>query len=156
VHVSAKDKATGKEQAISIKACGGLSDAEVERMVQDAAEHAEEDKKRKELVQERNAAHELVNSANKMLSEHADKISEDMKTDIKANADELQKMAESDDIGTIKQQAEKLLAVMSKAGEIIHKAAQEQAGTSQQQASPNAEQDNVVDADYTVQNDESK
>ncbi|MDR2268456.1 MAG: molecular chaperone DnaK [Holosporaceae bacterium] len=147
VHVSAKDKATGKEQAISIKASGGLSDAEIEQMVKDAEVHAEEDKKRRELIQERNMAQELVNSANKLLAEHSEKISEDMKNDIKSASEELQKVLESEDISVIKGTSEKLLSAMSKAGEVIHKAAAAEAAPSQQSGGTN--DDNVVDADFT-------
>jgi molecular chaperone DnaK len=148
VHVSAKDKATGKEQVISIKASGGLSDAEIDKMVKDAELHAEEDKKRKDLIQERNMAQELVNSANKMLSENGDKIDEDVKNEIKANVEDTQKVLESEDIDVIKQASKKLMDVVSKAGEAIHRAASQQ--QDQQQSSGGNQDDNVVDADYKV------
>jgi molecular chaperone DnaK len=154
VHVSAKDKATNKEQAISIKASGGLSDSEIDQMVKDAAAHAEEDKKRKGLITERNMSQELINNANKLLSENGDKISEDLKNDINAASNDLQQLLESDDIDELKKASEKLLSAMSKAGEVIHKAAhnaQQEAPSSQQQS--NGEK--VVDADYSeVKNDQ--
>jgi molecular chaperone DnaK len=146
VHVSAKDKATGKEQAISIKASGGLSDNEIDKMVKDAELHAEEDKKRKELIHERNMAQEMVNGANKMLSENGDKVSDDAKNEIKSNIESTQKVLESDDIDTIKQASEKLMAAMSKAGEAIHNAANQQQQSSGDQQSKQG--DDVVDADY--------
>ena len=159
VHVSAKDKATGKEQAISIKASGGLSDSEIDQMVKDAEAHAEEDKKRKELITEKNSAQELVNGANKMLDENGDKISEESKTEIKNLAEDLQKISEGDNVDEIKAGADKLLKAMSKAGEAIYKAAQEQQAAQQAasgaQAQSDAQQqntsndDNVVDADFT-------
>ncbi|MBR1735312.1 MAG: Hsp70 family protein, partial [Alphaproteobacteria bacterium] len=152
VHVSAKDKATGKEQAISIKASGGLSDAEVDQMVKDAEAHAEEDKKRKELINERNMSQELINNANKMLSEHADKITEDQKNEIKSACDDLQKVLETENIDELKAASEKLLNVMSKAGQAIHQAAQaaqqQSAATADQQQNPGTDE-KVVDADYT-------
>ncbi|MDR1375841.1 MAG: molecular chaperone DnaK [Holosporaceae bacterium] len=155
VHVSAKDKATNKEQAISIKASGGLSDEEIEQMVKDAAAHAEEDKKQRDLIQERNSAQEIVNGANKMLSEHADKIANELKTEINAAANDVQKTLEGDNIEEIKRASEKLMSSMAKAGEIIHKAAQE---SSPQQTSANAPSQgndgNVMDADYKVQEDD--
>ena len=157
VHVSAKDKATGKEQAISIKASGGLSDSEIDQMVKDAEAHAEEDKKRKELITEKNSAQELINGANKMLDENGDKISEESKTEIKNLAEELQKISEGDNVDEVKAGADKLLKAMSKAGEAIYKAAQEQQAA--QQATSGAQtdtqqqntsnDDNVVDADFT-------
>lgn len=158
VHVSAKDKATGKEQAISIKASGGLSDAEVEQMVKDAEAHAEEDKKRKELISEKNMSQELINNANKMLSEHGDKISEDQKAEIKAASEDLQKVLESENIDELKAASEKLLNAMSKAGQAIHQAAQaaqQQAGGAsdasgqQQQQQTSGADEKVVDADYS-------
>ncbi|MCR5225351.1 MAG: molecular chaperone DnaK [Alphaproteobacteria bacterium] len=153
VHVSAKDKATNKEQAISIKASGGLSDEEIDQMVKDAAAHAEEDKKRRDLIQERNMAQEMVNSANKMLTEHADKISEDMKSEIKAAIEDTQKVLESENIDEIKEASTKLMNAMSKAGEAIHKSAQD-ASQQQQGAAEQPKDDNVVDADYKVKDED--
>ncbi|MDR0753117.1 MAG: molecular chaperone DnaK [Holosporaceae bacterium] len=150
VHVSAKDKATNREQAISIKASGGLSDDEINQMVKDAELHAEEDKKRKDLIQERNMAQETINGANKLLEENADKIAEEIKSEIKANIEDTQKMLEGENLDEIKQAAQKLMTAMSKAGEAIHKAAQD---SSQQQSSTDQPQkdDNVVDAEYKVE-----
>ncbi|MDR3187008.1 MAG: molecular chaperone DnaK [Holosporaceae bacterium] len=153
VHVSAKDKATNREQAISIKASGGLSDEEIDQMVKDAAAHAEEDKKQKDLIQERNAAQEMVNGANKMLAEHADKIADELKTEIKAAADDVQKTLESENLEEIKGASEKLMNAMAKAGEIIHRAAQE-APPQQTAANTQSGNDNVVDADYKVKEDD--
>lgn len=154
VHVSAKDKATGKEQAISIKASGGLSDDEINQMVKDAEMHAEEDKKRKELIQERNTAQELVNSANKMLNEHADKIAEDVKTEIKNASEEVTKILESENVEEIKAATVKLTSSMSKAGEAMYKAQQEaQAQSSTAETTQQDKDPNVVDADYSVKDD---
>ncbi|MBE6447286.1 MAG: molecular chaperone DnaK [Alphaproteobacteria bacterium] len=152
VHVSAKDKATNKEQAISIKASGGLSDDEIEQMVKDAEAHADEDKKRRDLIQERNMAQEMINGANKMLSEHGEKIAEDLKSNISAEIENVQKVLESENIDEVKQASEKLMQAMSKAGEVIHQAASssDAAGQGDQQASKD---DNVVDADYEVKED---
>jgi molecular chaperone DnaK len=155
VHVSAKDKATNKEQAISIKASGGLSDEEIDQMVKDAAAHAEEDRRQKDLIQEKNAAQEMINGANKMLSEHADKIADDLKAEIKTAADDVQKALGSDNVEEIKRASEKLMSSMAKAGEIIHKAAQaspQQGATAD--APPQGNGENVVDADYKVKDDD--
>jgi molecular chaperone DnaK len=155
VHVSAKDKATNKEQAISIKASGGLSDEEIERMVKDAEAHAEEDKKRKELITERNGAQEMVNGANKLLSENGDKITEEMKNEINAAAEDTQKVLESEDIEEIKSASQKLMTALSKAGEAIHRAAQESPQQSSSDTSgEQPKDDNVTDADYTVKDEQ--
>jgi molecular chaperone DnaK len=145
VHVSAKDKATGKEQAISIKASGGLSDEEINKMVKDAELHAEEDKKRKELIQERNAAQETINGANKLLSENGDKIAEEMKSTIKSAIEVVQKVLESENVEEIREAASKLMGAMSKAGEAIHKAAQEQSASGEK-----PKDENIADADFEI------
>ncbi len=161
VHVSAKDKATNKEQSISIKASGGLSDDEINQMVKDAEAHADEDKKRRDLIQQRNAAQEMINGANKMLSENGDKITEDLKNEIKTESENVQKVLESENIDEIKQASDKLMQVMMKAGELIYKATQQAqpgadaaAGAAGAQAET-PKDDNVVDADYEVK-DEGK
>jgi molecular chaperone DnaK len=153
VHVSAKDKATNKEQAISIKTSGGLSDDEINQMIKDAETHAEEDKKRKDLIQERNMAQEMINGANKLLSENEDKIAEDIKTEIKSAIDDVQKVLESENIDEIKQAAEKLMGSMSKAGEAIHKAAQETQQQSANDSNQPSNEENIVDADYKVKDE---
>ncbi len=162
VHVSAKDKATNKEQSISIKASGGLSDDEINQMVKDAEAHADEDKKRRDLIQQRNAAQEMINGANKMLSENGDKITEELKNEIKTESENVQKVLESENIEEIKQASDKLMQVMMKAGELIYKATQQAqqpgadaaAGAAGAQAEA-PKDDNVVDADYEVK-DEGK
>ena len=161
VHVSAKDKATNKEQSISIKASGGLSDDEINQMVKDAEAHADEDKKRRDLIQQRNAAQEMINGANKMLSENGDKISEELKNEIKTETENVQKVLESENTEEIKQASDKLMQVMMKAGELIYKATQQaqQPGADAAGAQANAESqkdDNVVDADYEVKEEEGK
>ncbi len=165
VHVSAKDKATNKEQSISIKASGGLSDDEINQMVKDAEAHADEDKKRRDLIQQRNAAQEMINGANKMLSENGDKISEDLKNEIKTESENVQKVLESENTEEIKQASDKLMQVMMKAGELIYKAAQQsganaagaagaQADAGAQANSEASKDDNVVDADYEVKEED--
>ena len=156
VHVSAKDKATGKEQAISVKASGGLSDDEIQQMMKDAEAHAEEDKRRKELVTQRNMAQEMVNSAQKMLSENGDKISEELKANINAAVEDLQKVLDSENVDELKQKSDALMQAMSKAGENMYQAAQSAqqsesaAGAGADQASSQQKADDVVDADYEV------
>lgn len=156
VHVSAKDKATGKEQAISIKASGGLSNDEIDKMVKDAEAHAEEDKRRKELITQRNQAEEMVSSAKKMLTDNGDKISEEQKAAIKTAYEETEKVLTSENLDEIKQKSDALLQAMSKAGEAMYRAAQEAQTATAQAAGANQDQtkdDNVVDADYKVKED---
>ena len=155
VHVSAKDKGTGKEQAISIKASGGLTDEEINQMMKDAEAHAEEDKKRKELVEQRNQAQQMINGAEKLLKENGDKIPEEMKTEIKTASDEVQKVLESENADEIKQKSEALLNAMSKAGQSIYNNAQTAAGSTgssenQSGSAGQSNNDDVVDADYEV------
>ena len=97
VNVSAKDKATGKEQQIRIQASGGLSDDDIEKMVNDAETHADEDKKRKEVVEARNHADGLVHSTESNLKEHGDKISEEDKGIIETSLQELKTLLEDED-----------------------------------------------------------
>ncbi|MDR1551625.1 MAG: molecular chaperone DnaK [Holosporaceae bacterium] len=152
VHVSAKDKATNKEQTISIKTSGGLSEDEIDKMVKDAELHAEEDKKRKDLIQERNVAQEMINNANKMLSENGDKITEDTKEEIKSSIDGIQKVLESENIEEIKQASQRLVGVVAKAGEAIHRAAPPQSPETDT-SDKKKNDENVVDADYKVKED---
>lgn len=155
VHVSAKDKATGKEQAISIKASGGLSDDEINKMVKDAEAHAEEDKKRKDLITQRNQAEEMVSQAKKMLSDNGDKIPEDQKAAITTAYEETEKVLSSENVEEIKQKSDALLQAMSKAGEAMYKASQEAqaAAGAQANGAGQNDQENVVDADYKVKED---
>lgn len=155
VHVSAKDKATGKEQAISIKASGGLSDDEINKMVKDAEAHAEDDKKRKELITQRNQAEEMVSQAKKMLSDNGDKIPEDQKAAITTAYEETEKVLSSENVEEIKQKSDALLQAMSKAGEAMYKASQDAQAAAGAQANGAGQnnQENVVDADYKVKED---
>jgi molecular chaperone DnaK len=102
VHVSAKDKASGKEQKVTIQASGGLKDEEIEKMVRDAEQHASEDKKRKEIIEVRNHADSLIYSSEKSLKEYADKISLEDKSAIESAISELKSSLEGDDIDTEK------------------------------------------------------
>ncbi len=128
VNVSAKDKATGKEQQIRIQASGGLSDADIDRMVHEAEEHAEEDKKRRELVEARNQADTLIHTTEKNLAEYGDKVSEEEKASIEAALQALKDVQESEDIDGIKAKTETLMQASMKLGEAMYKASQEGEG----------------------------
>ena len=152
VNVSAKDKATSKEQQIRIQASGGLSDSDIERMVKEAEENAETDKKKRETIDSRNQADSLIHETEKNLKEHGDKISDSDKKKIEADIEELKKVKDSEELDSIKSKTEQLVQSSLKLGEAIYKQnPQGQPG----QADPGAEEpssdkkdDKVVDADF--------
>ena len=142
VKVSAKDKATGKEQAISIKASGGLEDSEIEQMVQDAENFAEEDKKRREVVENRNQAEALIHGAQKSISDLGDKAEDGLKADVESAVTELQAALDGDDDAAIKEKSESLSSALMKMGEAAYQAEQPSAD------SQTEDDDGVVDADF--------
>lgn len=161
LHVNAKDLGTRKEQSISIKKPGGLSDEEIDRMVRDAELHAEEDKKRKEDVETRNNAETLINASEKTLKEAEGLATEDQKTKINAAIEDLNKVLEGEDIEEIKAKTETLQEAVYELSSMLYQKAQEQAA--QEQAAggegpgdAKGPEDTVVDADYEVVDDEKK
>jgi len=156
VNVSAKDKATGKEQQIRIQASGGLSDDDIEKMVNDAESHADEDKKRKEVVEARNHADGLVHSTENNLKEHGDKISEEDKTIIETSLQELKTLLEGEDPDPeeIKTKSDALSEQAMKLGEAMYKASQAEAeaaeGAGEEASSDDKGGDDadVVDAEF--------
>lgn len=152
VNVSATDKGTGKTQKITITSSSGLNDEEIDRMMKDAELHAEEDKKRKELVEAKNAADQLIYSVDKTIKELGDKVEAAEKDKAEAAKEELKKAVESDDIDTIKAATEKLTEIVQQLSVKLYEQAQAQAGADANagQADGAAKKDNVVDADYEV------
>ena len=158
VNVSAKDKATGKEQQIRIQASGGLSDDDIEKMVQDAEAHAEEDKTKKELIEARNNGSSLVHTTEKNLEEHGDKVSEEEKAEIQTALQNLKDCLESDDAEEISAKSEALMQASMKLGEAMYKDMQPESGMDaaaaggEQEAdvdtSGSEEENTVVDADF--------
>lgn len=152
VHVTAKDKATNKEQAIRIQPSGGLSDADIERMVKDAEAHADEDKKKKACIEAKNFAEQLIASTEKSLAEYGDKVSAEERTAIETAIAELKEKVKSENAEEIKAASDKLAQASMKLGETMYKAQQEQSAAQQpdgqQQASNSQNQENVVDADF--------
>jgi molecular chaperone DnaK len=126
VNVSARDKATNKEQQIRIQASGGLSDDEIDKMVKDAEQHATEDRQRKELIEARNQAESLVHSTQKSLNEIGDKVPESDKSTIEAAIGELKTAAEGEDVEAIKAKTNDLAQVAMKLGEALYKEQQSQ------------------------------
>ena len=159
VNVSAKDKATGKEQQIRIQASGGLSDEEVEKMVKDAEAHAAEDAKRKEEVEARNHAEALIHSTEKTLDEAADKVSDSDKSTIEAAISDLKEAIAGEEINVeaVKEKTNALAQAAMKLGEALYKEeapAGEAAGGDQPTGT--APDDDIVDADFEEINDSDK
>jgi molecular chaperone DnaK len=151
VNVSAKDKATGKEQQIRIQASGGLSEADIDKMIKDAEAHAAEDKKRKEAVEAKNHAEALVHSTEKALSEHGSKVGETDRRAIEDAMSDLKEALKGDDAEAIKAKTNTLAQVSMKLGEAMYKQQQAEAEGA---ASGSAKKDDVVDAEFTEVNDD--
>ena len=156
VNVSAKDKATGKEQAIRIQASGGLSDEEIEKMVKDAESNAEADKKRREAVEAKNQAEALIHSTEKSLSEYGDKVSEEEKKAIEDALAALKTATEGDDAEDIKAKTNALAEASMKLGQAMYEASQAEAAESDAAADAKAAGDDVVDADFEEIDEDDK
>ncbi len=163
VNVSAKDQATGKEQSIQITASSGLSKEEIDGLVKDAEMHAEEDKKKKELVEARNSADALIYSTEKSIKELGDKVDSETKTKVEDATSALKKAMEGEDSGEIKRLSEELTQVSHKLAEAMYQqasAGDQQAGAdagAEGQAGGAAPEEDVVDADFEeVKEDEKK
>ena len=151
VNVSAKDKGTGKEQQIRIQASGGLSEAEIQRMVKEAEAHAEEDKRRRALIEVRNRAEALVHDTEKSLAEHGGKLEARDKTAIENALAELEHAISGDDAGQIEAKSRALTQASSKLGEAVYKSAQGQPGGGSTQSGTSGRRsgdDDVVDAEF--------
>jgi molecular chaperone DnaK len=159
VNVSAKDKATGKEQQIRIQASGGLSDADIDRMVKEAEEHASEDKEKKALVEARNHADTLIHSTEKNFREHGDKVDQATRDAIAAAVAELKEVSGGDAAEAIAAKSQVLAEASMKLGEAIYKAQAEEEAAEQQGDQPTgaAEEDSdVVDAEFEEVDDGKK
>jgi len=152
VHVSAKDKATGKEQSIHITAASGLSEEEIKKMVRDAELHADEDRKKRELVDARNSAESIINQSEKTLKEHGEKVDAATKSKIEDALAELKRAKDSEDVEVIKQKIEALTQVSHKLAEAMYQQAAQDSGAGagdQTAGSAGAHKDDdVVDADF--------
>ncbi|HWM61842.1 MAG TPA: molecular chaperone DnaK [Rhizomicrobium sp.] len=160
VSVTAKDKATSKEQQIRIQASGGLSDADIQKMVKDAEAHAAEDKKRRDLVEAKNQADALIHSTEKAMGEHGDKVGPEEKTAIEAALAALKTAVSGEDADAIKEKTNTLAQASMKLGEAMYKAQQSEAASADAAAdgAGNAPKpdDNVVDADFEEVDDNKK
>ena len=163
VHVSAKDLGTGKEQKIRIESSSGLSEEEINRMVQDAEKHAEEDKKKKEEVESKNNADHMIYQTEKLLKESGDKLQPSDKSEIESKVSALKSAIESNNTDNIKKFTDELQASWSKASETLYKQGQQAGGQTEQQSQANEttedtgrKDESVVDADYEVVDDNDK
>jgi molecular chaperone DnaK len=173
VNVGAKDKATGKEQAIRIQASGGLSSDDIDQMVKDAEAHADEDKKRRELVEAQNQAEALIHTTEKTLGEAGDKVAAAERTEVEAAIAELKTAAEGEDTDDIGAKSEALAQVSMKIGEALYKQAAEAeaaespgddggsgsgsgSGSNSDGGDGGAAEDEVVDADFEEVDDDKK
>nr|WP_314256384.1 molecular chaperone DnaK [uncultured Devosia sp.] len=147
VQVSAKDKGTGKEQQIRIQASGGLSDADIEKMVKEAEQNAESDKKRREAVEAKNQAESLIHSTEKSLSEYGDKVSAEIKTEIETAVTDLRAVIDGEDGDVIKEKTDALAQASMKLGEAMYKASQAEA-EAKANGTQDDDEDDVVDADF--------
>ena len=157
VHVSAKDLGTGKEQAIKIESSGGLSEEDVEKMINDAEQFADEDKAKREGVEVKNQAETLIYSTEKSISDLGDKLQEEDKTKIEACSEQLKKSMETDDMEAIKSDLEALTQASHKMAELLYSQQAEQQGDGSGEGSEDApgndgksgkDDDDIVDADF--------
>ncbi|KFC68695.1 Heat shock protein 70 [Devosia sp. LC5] len=156
VQVSAKDKGTGKEQQIRIQASGGLSDADIEKMVKEAEQNAEADKAKREAVEARNQGESLIHSTEKSLKEYGDKVSAEDKTAIEAAIADLKGVIEGEDGEAIKEKTAALAEASMKLGEAMYKASQAEA-EAKANGTADEDEDDVVDADFEeVKDDDDK
>ncbi|HEX5845839.1 MAG TPA: molecular chaperone DnaK [Rhodoplanes sp.] len=156
VNVSAKDKATAKEQQIRIQASGGLSHSDIERMVKEAESHAEDDKKRRAAVEAKNHAEALVHSTEKALAEHGSKIGESDRRVIEDAMSDLREALKGDDAEAIAAKTNTLAQASMKLGEAMYKQAQEGGGGSGGEAGGGGKKEDVVDAEFTEVDDDKK
>jgi molecular chaperone DnaK len=155
VQVSAKDKGTGKEQQIRIQASGGLSDADIDRMVKEAEANAESDKKQREAIEAKNQAESLIHSTEKSLKDYGDKVGVDEKTAIETALADLKGVLDGNDAEVIKEKTNALAEASMKLGEAMYKASQAEA-EAKAAGGQKPEDDDVVDADFEEVKDDKK
>ena len=163
LHVTAKDKATGKEQKIRIEASSGLSENDIQKMVKDAEQHADEDKSRREEIDTRNRLDSLTYEVEKNAKEWSDKLSAELKSRLEGAVERARKALRADDLGEIRSAQEELSRTYSEAGQSLYAQGEQDAGTTATDEAATASahanpkgSDNVVDADYEIVDDEKK
>jgi molecular chaperone DnaK len=160
VHVTAKDKGTGKEQQIRIQASGGLSDADIDKMVKEAEQFAGEDKQRREAAESKNQAESLIHSTEQQLKEHGDKVDDALKGEIEAAIAEAKTAVEGGDAEAMKAKTEALAQVAMKLGQSIYEKSQAAGGEEATAQSADAEatpaEEEVVDAEFSEVDEDKK
>ena len=156
VSVSAKDKATGKEQSITIQADGGLTDDDIKSMMADAEANAGADKARRELVEAKNHAEALIHQTQKQLEEHADKVSDEVKGEIETAVKDLDEAREGDNVADIQAKHQALMTAAMKLGEAIYASQQEETAHADAAADAASDGDDVIDADFEDVDDNEK
>lgn len=156
VSVTAKDKATNKEQQIKIQASGGLSDADIQKMVKDAEANAAEDKKRREVVEAKNQGESLVHSTEKSLKDYGDKVSEADKGAIETAVEALKTALTGDDAEAIQARTNELMQASMKLGEAMYAASQAEGAAAEGEPAEEAKKDDVIDADFKDVSDDKK
>jgi molecular chaperone DnaK len=147
VHVSAKDKGTGKEQSMTITGGSSLSKEDIERMVREGEEHAAEDKARREAAETRNTAEQLAYSTEKLIKDNDDKLPADVKSEVQADVDALKSALAGDDEAAVKTAFDKLNESQSKLGQAIYSASQEQPAEAAPEGAPEGSDEDIVDAE---------
>jgi molecular chaperone DnaK len=150
VNVSAKDRGTGKEQSMTITGGSALSKEEIDKMVKDAEQYAEEDRKRREAVETRNQAETLAHTTDKFLQENGDKVSDDVKTEVQADLDALNEALKGDDADAVQAAVTKLGESSSKMGQAMYEAAAAEQAAQGTDAPPAGEGDSGTEADDDV------
>ncbi|CAM9881393.1 unnamed protein product [Laminaria digitata] len=158
LHVGAKDKQTGKEQSIVIQSSGGLGEADIEKMVRDAEEHATEDKNRRDIIEARNSADSAVYGTEKNLLEHKDKIPEEVKVEVQKAIDDVKAVLESEDAEDIKAKVQALQTAALKIGEAIYgnkgAAGGDAEGGPEGEGAEDANKENIQDAEFEEKTEE--
>jgi molecular chaperone DnaK len=159
VHVTAKDKGTGKEQQIRIQASGGLSDADIEKMVSEAEQFAEDDKQRREAAEAKNQAESLIHSTEQQLKEHGDKVSAEVKGEIETALADAKAAVEANDPAQMTEKTNALAQAAMKLGQAMYEQqqaqAQPEAGAAEAEAEAKPDED-VVDAEFSEVDDDQK
>jgi molecular chaperone DnaK len=156
VNVTAKDKATNKEQQIRIQASGGLSESDIDKMVKDAELHAAEDKTRRELVDAKNHAEAMIHTAEKSVSEYGSKVAQSDRSAVESAVAALKTALEGDDLGTIKARTEDLVQASMKLGEAMYKSQSEPGAPGAPDQEGAGAKDDVIDADFKEVGDDDK
>lgn len=156
VSVHAKDKGTGKEQQIKIQASGGLSDADIDQMVKDAEQFAEEDKKRREAAEAKNNAESLIHSTERQIAEHGDKVDAGLKGEIEAAIAEAKTAVEGGDATAMTEKSAALAQIAMKLGQAIYEKEQQAAASPSADGEAAKADEDVVDAEFSEVEDDKK